>query len=105
MPARMIVEFPDGAKVHFGKEPTAGLAEVGIGEEIATATSEQFKAALGSLAHLVGALEDALKRLQRLPDKVEMEFGASLSGKCDLWVVAGDGKADFKVKLAWEKPK
>jgi hypothetical protein len=37
------------------------------------------------------------------PDKVEMEFGASLSGDCDLWIVSGEGKADFKVKLAWNK--
>jgi hypothetical protein len=32
-----------------------------------------------------------------------MEFGASLSGNCDLWVVSGEGKADFKVKLVWSK--
>jgi len=37
------------------------------------------------------------------PDKVEMEFGASLRGDRDLWVVSGEGKADFKVKLAWGK--
>jgi len=37
------------------------------------------------------------------PDKVEMEFGCSLNGKCDLQVVSGEGKADFKVKLAWSK--
>ena len=32
-----------------------------------------------------------------------MEFGASLTGDCNLWVVAGEGKAEFKVKLAWNK--
>jgi len=37
------------------------------------------------------------------PDKVEMEFGAALSGDRDLWVVSGEGKADFKVRLAWGK--
>jgi len=37
------------------------------------------------------------------PDKVEMEFGASLSGDCDLWIVSGEGKADFKVKLGMEQ--
>jgi hypothetical protein len=39
------------------------------------------------------------------PDKVEMEFGASLSGECDLWIVSGDGEAEFKVKLSWDKDK
>jgi hypothetical protein len=32
-----------------------------------------------------------------------MEFRASLSGECDLWIVSGDGEAEFKVKLAWGK--
>jgi hypothetical protein len=57
----------------------------------------------GSLASLVGALEDSVGHMAHRPDKVEMEFGASLSGDCDLWVVSGEGKADFKVKLAWNK--
>ena len=29
--------------------------------------------------------------MEHRPDKVEMEFRASLSGECDLWVVSGDG--------------
>jgi hypothetical protein len=27
-----------------------------------------------------------------------MEFRASLSGECDVWIVSGDAKAEFKVK-------
>lgn len=30
-----------------------------------------------------------------------MEFRASLSGECDLWVVSGEGEAEFKVKVTW----
>ena len=41
--------------------------------------------------------------MARRPDKFEMEFGASLSGDCDLWIVSAEGKAEFKVKLAWGK--
>jgi hypothetical protein len=103
MSARMIVELSDVARIHFGDEPATGLSEVGIGDEIAKVTAEKFKAALGSLAGLVAALEDSVGKLTHRPDKIEMEFGASLSGDCDLWVVSGEGKADFKVKLAWGK--
>jgi Trypsin-co-occurring domain 1 len=97
----MIVELADGAKIHFGLEPRTGLSEVGIAEDIARASAAKFKAALGSLASLVAALEASVGQMPNRPNKVEMEFGASLSGDCDLWVVSGEGKADFKVKLAW----
>jgi hypothetical protein len=103
MSARMIVELPDGAKIRFGDEPVTGLSEVGMADDIARITGEKFKAALGSLAGPVAALEDSVGQMAHRPDKVEMEFGASLSGDCDLWVVSGEGKADFQVKLAWGK--
>jgi len=101
MSAQIIVELADGAKIHFGREPETGLSEVGIAEDIARAGAEQFKAALSSLASLVAALQASVGQMPHRPDKVEMEFGASLGGDCDLWVVSGEGKADFKVKLAW----
>jgi len=103
MGAQMIVEFPDGAKVYFGDEPVTGLREVGVAEDVAKVSGEKFKAALGSLASLVVALEDSVGRMVHRPDKIEMEFGASLSGDCNLWIVSGEGKAEFKVKLAWNK--
>jgi hypothetical protein len=104
MPAQMVVELPGGSKVLFGgRGATRGLSEVGIGAEIATATSDRFKAALGSLAELVAVLEKSVGDMVHRPDKVEMEFGASLSGECDLWIVSGEGEAEFKVKLSWGK--
>ena len=103
MSAQLIVELPDGAKIHFGREPEAGLSEAGVAENIATASAETFKAALGSLASLVAALEASVGQMAHRPDKVEMEFRASLSGECDLWIVSGDGEAEFKVTIAWEK--
>jgi Trypsin-co-occurring domain 1 len=104
MSARMIVEFPAGNKVLFGgRAPDTGLAEVGIADDIVKVPGEKFKAALGSLADLVATLEHSVGNMAHRPDKVEMEFGASLSGDCDLWIVSGEGKAEFKVKLAWGK--
>lgn len=72
-----------------------------MAEDIAKYTGEKFKAAMGSLAGLVAALGESVGRMAHRPEKVEMEFGASLSGDCDLWVVSGEGKADFRVKLVW----
>lgn len=104
MPAQMVVELPGGSKVLFGgKGITTGLSEVGVASGIGEATSARFKAALGSLADLVAALEQSVGKMVKRPDKVEMEFGASLSGECDLWIVSGSGDAEFKVKLSWGK--
>ena len=106
MAGKMVVELPDGKQLIFGgRGSVSGLSEVGIGEEITKAASSAFKGALGTLASLVGMLEDSVGRMTHRPDKVEveMEFRASLSGECDLWIVAGDGEAEFKVKPAWGK--
>jgi hypothetical protein len=104
MPARMIVELPGGNKVLFGGsgDPT-GLSEVGVMEDVAHATSAAFQKALGSLAGLVSAVEQSIAKMPKRPDKLEMEFRASLSGECDLWIVSGDGEAEFKVTLSWGK--
>jgi hypothetical protein len=37
------------------------------------------------------------------PEKVEIEFGFSLSGEAKLWIVSGKGDADFKAKLSWDR--
>jgi hypothetical protein len=37
------------------------------------------------------------------PEKVEIELRASLSSECNLWIVFGDGEAEFKVTLTWGK--
>ena len=80
-----------------------GLSEVSLRDDIAKATGDQFKKALGSLADLVAVPEEAVGRVAHRPEKVEMEFKASLSGECDLWIVSGEGEAEFKVTLGWGK--
>lgn len=104
MSARMIIELPAGHKVLLGGGgPEVGLSEVGVGADIVKATSDKFKSAMGSLAGLVAAMEESVGRLDRRPDKLEMEFGATFSADCDLWIVSGKGEADFKVTLSWGK--
>ncbi|WP_096484117.1 CU044_2847 family protein [Methylorubrum populi] len=100
----MVVELPDGNKVLFGRDPDTGLGEIGIGDDITTKSQEQFKKALTSLAGLVKAMEETVGALARRPDAIEMEFGAKLTGECDLWIVSGETEAEFKVTLKWGKP-
>ena len=104
MPARILVELSEGNKILIGGGgPVAGLSEVGVAEDIAKAAGAKFKQALGSLAELVSVLEESVGRMAHRPDTVEMEFGASLSSDCNLWIVSGTGEAEFKVTLGWDK--
>jgi len=103
MPTQMVVELPNGRKMLFGGANALGLAEVSIGEEIGKASQEQFKGAFSSLAELITSIEHSIKSLPHRPDKIDMEFGASLTADCDLWIVSGNGSAEFKVKLTWGK--
>jgi hypothetical protein len=96
------VELPAGHKVLFGGAGAdVGLAEVGLAENMTKAGTEKLKAALGSLGSLVEVLEQSVGQLTRRPDKLEMEFGAKLTSECDLWIVSGEGEAEFKVTLTW----
>ena len=96
--------MPGGGKVLFGgRTRPAGLTETSLAGDVARATSDGFKAALGTLGELVSVLEEKVGRMPHRPDKVEMEFSASLSGECDLWIVSGEGEAEFKVTLSWGK--
>ena len=101
MSKTMIVELPSGKKLLFGA-PGGGLQEVSLKSKLTEAASGQFETALGTLGELLGLLERTVESLAKRPNKVEMEFGASLSADCNLWVVSGKGEAEFKVTLAWE---
>jgi hypothetical protein len=102
MPAHIVIELESGDKVLFGGGST-GPHEVGLLGNAAKATGEKFSAALGQLGQVVEMLQNAVDRLPRKPDKTEIELRASLSSECNLWIVSGDGEAEFKVKLAWGK--
>lgn len=104
MAAEVVVELDSGKKIFFGgTEPKRGLQEVSVGGKLAKASKQEFEAALGTLGELIGTMEKSLATIAKRPDKVEMTFGASLTGECDLWIVSGEGKAEFKVTLSWGK--
>jgi hypothetical protein len=103
MAKTIIVALPSGKKLLFGAPERGGLHEVSLGDKLAEKASGQFENALATLGELVGVLEKSVGALERRPSKVEMEFGATLSGDCDLWIVSGKGEAEFKVTLSWDK--
>ena len=98
----IVVELDGGKKIYFGGERTSSrLQEVSAANKAVKRSKDQFEAALGTLGDLINAMEKSLANVARRPDKVEMAFGASLTGECDLWIVSGEGKAEFKVTLTW----
>jgi hypothetical protein len=100
----MIVEFPDGQQILFGGSGSGtGLSEVGMAEDIARATEAAFKSGIGAIGKLVTTLEESIGAMPKRPGKIEMEFGATLSADCKLWIVSGKGDYAFKVKLSWER--
>jgi Trypsin-co-occurring domain 1 len=102
MAKTMIVTLPSGNKVLFGAPPKGGLHEVSAKDKLIETSGSTFEKALGSLGELVAVLEKSVGALEKRPSKIEMEFGATLSGECDLWIVSGHGEAEFKVTLSWE---
>jgi hypothetical protein len=96
--APMVVEFANGNKVILGRgAAVTGLSEVSLVGDVAKAT------ALGALGDLVAMMEEKIGHMPHRPEKAEMEFRASISGECDLWIVSGEGEAEFKVTLTWGK--
>ncbi len=102
MAKTMIVALPSGKKLLFGAPERGGLHEVSLKDKLVEKASGDFEKALTTLGELVGVLEKTVGALVRRPTKVEMEFGATLSADCDLWVVSGKGEAEFKVTLSWD---
>jgi hypothetical protein len=103
MSAQMIVQLPEGKQIVFGGTGACtGLAEVGVGEEIAKASGEAFKSAFNALGEVVKTLQESVGTMPKRPNKIEMEFGATLTADCKLWIVPGKGDYAIKVKLSWE---
>ena len=103
MASEVVIEFDNGRKLYFGGGAArGGLQEASAGSKALSASKDKFEAALGTLGDLITAMEKSLASVAKKPTKVEMEFGASLKGDCDLWIVSGEGTAEFKVTLTWE---
>lgn len=103
MPDTIEVKFTSGNIVRFGNEQGGGLSPAGARDAVVDQTAKTFDKALGALGDVVARLEAAIGGLKRRPDGVEVEFSASLKGDCDLWVVAGEAEAEFKVTLKWDR--
>ena len=76
-----------------------------LGSKLPQAAAGQLEAALETLGELVILLEKHVGAMVSRPSKVEIEFGATVSGEGNLWVVSGKGEAEFKVSLAWDGAK
>ena len=96
MAARIEVELVNGSKILIGGREAAGSSSA-----IPNVSAYTFKTALGSLVEVVEILEHAVASMANRPEKVEIEFGASISSECNLWIVPGEGEAEFRVKLTW----
>lgn len=104
MAARMQVQLAEGRRLFIGGGGTeTGLAEVGVGDAVAAASADAFRKGLSTLGDLFEMLNAAVEKLPKKPGGIEMEFRAKLTGECDLWVVSGEGEAEFTVKVTWGK--
>lgn len=104
MTALMVIELSDDKRLFFGgRGPDGELSEIWVTDDIAKGTTENFKSAMNSLAELVKLLDESVGAMPKHPEKIEIEFGASLGSDCNLWIAPGDSKAEFKVKLSWGK--
>ena len=102
MSARMQVKLPNGRLLFVGGDGTGiGLGEVSASGRVAEAGADAFSKGLETLADLSGMLDAAVRRLPTRPTSIEMEFRAKLTAECDLWIVSGEGEAEFTVKLTW----
>lgn len=102
MSARMLVELADGNIILFGGGPVAGAPDVGLSDDFTRSTAETFQSAFASLGVVAKMFEDSIAALPKGAGKLEVEFGATLSRDCDLWIVAPGGPAEFKVRLTWK---
>jgi hypothetical protein len=101
----MQVDLGNGRKLYIGgtSGDGSGLAQVGTAGKVATATVDAFKAGMASLGDVFAMLNASVEKLPKRPDSIEMEFRAKLTGNCDLWIVSGEGEAEFSVKVSWGK--
>lgn len=102
MDAPLRVQLGEGRKLLIGGSGSAaGLAEVSFGGRVVEVGAEAFEKGLASLGDLFRMLDGAVAALPKRPESIEMAFKAKLTGECDLWVVSGEGEAEFTVKVTW----
>ena len=93
--------LPSGTVIYIENEESAerGAREVSMNRETMLPFSDVIRP-IGEVAEMVF---EAVKSKVINPDKITLEFGATLKGGVNLYIVSGNVDATFKVSLAWER--
>lgn len=103
MSARILIELSSGEVILFGGGPVPSERDVALADEVTRTTGEGVAAAFGSLARIVNLLNEQISAAPTRPEEVELEFRATLSKDCDLWIVSPEADAEFTVRVSWTK--
>jgi hypothetical protein len=103
MSARMIFNLSDGNVVLFGGGSDAGRPDIDPSNGLTRASAEEFQRAFGTIGVLVKTLQASIDALPNRPEKIEIEFAATFSRECDLWIVSNGAPSEFRIRLGWEK--
>ncbi len=96
------VKFDDGHEIVFSDEiAKTGMSNVGRADVLINSAKDSFVDALGGIANVITSLQSAVNNIENRPNKIEMEFGASVKGKGSLLVVSADTAAQFKIRITW----
>jgi hypothetical protein len=107
-----LVEFPleGGGSVFVEVDPSLGRTGAvtrGLGRpstsEIAERASETLETALARVQPAAAAIVGRLRRLEQVPDEIEVEFGIQLSAQLGAVVAQTAGEANFSVRLRWRR--
>ncbi len=102
MPARIIVDLGEGQIALFGGKPEPGTPDAAV-NNYTRADAGDLAGAFAAIAKVAAGVEAAIDALPRKPGAIEIEFGATLSQECDLWIVPPNASAEFRVRLSWGK--
>jgi hypothetical protein len=94
--------LPSGAVVYIeNEEPDARGAR-----EVSAKDAEQglpFLDVIRPIGEVAELVFESVKSKIINPDKITLEFGATLKGGINLYIVSGTTDATFKVSLAWDR--
>lgn len=101
MAARIIVDMSGGRIVLFGGAPETGRPDASPSDGFTRASADEFSAALFSIGEIAKAFEASIDAMPKRPRNIDIEFGATLSDECDLWIVGEGADPEFRVTLSW----
>jgi hypothetical protein len=93
--------LPSGAEVEI-----ENIQEKRFGTEDVAPKGKQklpLSQVISPLGEVVDMLFESVKSHVKAPDIITLELGASLKGQTKLVIVSGEGTANIKVTLTWNK--